>query len=57
MWWRGLQSGRAWPACAGVSSRAGGLLEGAVADAEWPSVGAEAFRLLYSSLTHGWGEQ
>jgi Mrp family chromosome partitioning ATPase/uncharacterized protein involved in exopolysaccharide biosynthesis len=22
----------------------------------WPSVGAEAFRLLYSSLTQGWGE-
>ncbi len=31
-------------------------LQGVVLDAPWPSVGAEAFRLLYSSLTFNWGE-
>ena len=31
---------------------------GVVADSPlWPSVGAEAFRLLYSSVTHGWGDR
>jgi Mrp family chromosome partitioning ATPase/uncharacterized protein involved in exopolysaccharide biosynthesis len=31
---------------------------GLVADSPvWPSVGAEAFRLLYSSLTQGWGDR
>lgn len=32
--------------------------QGVVTDSSvWPSVGAEAFRLLYSSLTYGWGER
>jgi Mrp family chromosome partitioning ATPase len=31
-------------------------LEGVVMDSPWPSVGAEAFRLLYSSLTFNWGQ-
>ncbi|MGH7527003.1 MAG: CpsD/CapB family tyrosine-protein kinase, partial [Gemmatimonadales bacterium] len=31
-----------------------GLPDGVVADSRWPSVGAEAFRLLYSSLQLGW---
>jgi Mrp family chromosome partitioning ATPase/uncharacterized protein involved in exopolysaccharide biosynthesis len=33
-----------------------GLPEEIVADSQWPSVGAEAFRMLYSSLTFSWGE-
>jgi Mrp family chromosome partitioning ATPase/uncharacterized protein involved in exopolysaccharide biosynthesis len=33
-----------------------GLPHGIVADSQWPSVGAEAFRMLYSSLTFSWGE-
>jgi Mrp family chromosome partitioning ATPase/uncharacterized protein involved in exopolysaccharide biosynthesis len=33
-------------------------LPGVVADSTvWPSAGAEAFRLLYSSLTYGWGDR
>lgn len=32
--------------------------QGVVTDSSvWPSVGAEAFRLLYSSLTYGWGDR
>jgi Mrp family chromosome partitioning ATPase len=33
-----------------------GLPNGIVADSRWPSIGAEAFRMLYSSLTFSWGE-
>jgi Mrp family chromosome partitioning ATPase len=33
-----------------------GLPHGIVADSQWPSIGAEAFRMLYSSLTFSWGE-
>jgi Mrp family chromosome partitioning ATPase/uncharacterized protein involved in exopolysaccharide biosynthesis len=33
-----------------------GSPHGVVVDSQWPSVGAEAFRMLYSSLTFSWGE-
>jgi Mrp family chromosome partitioning ATPase/uncharacterized protein involved in exopolysaccharide biosynthesis len=41
-----------------LANHSGAVSPGVVADSPvFPSVGAEAFRLLYSSLTYGWGDQ